>query len=153
MVSEMEITYSLAEIPGICPDFWAQVSRCNIITFTGNMGAGKTTLIRELCAYLGTDVPASSPTFSLINEYGFVDGNGNMKRIYHIDLYRLSGVQEALDAGIEDCLAGALADGDFVFLEWPEKAAGIVGPVRVEVAIRTVDAATRHLTISKYGIS
>ncbi len=146
----MEFTYCLTDIPQLCPAIWEGVKDFNIITFSGEMGAGKTTLIRELCTFLGTDVPASSPTFSVINEYGFIDSERKERRIYHIDLYRLSGVQEALDAGIEDCIANARADGDYVFLEWPEKARSLVGPVRAEASIDTVDAVTRLLTISKY---
>ena len=63
------------------------------------MGAGKTTLVNAICKELGVEENVTSPTYALIQEYHF---NSNI--IYHIDLYRVKSIEEAIDAGIEDCL-------------------------------------------------
>lgn len=82
------------------------------------MGAGKTTFITALCHYLAVEDAVSSPTFSLINEYTFQQ-NGNAKKIYHMDWYRLKDEDEAIDAGVEDTL---LCKDSYSIVEWPEKA-------------------------------
>ena len=102
------------------------------------MGAGKTTFIHTLCDLRGVTDVVGSPTFSIINEYLFPGG-----MIYHIDLYRLKDEEEALRAGVEDCLYS-----DHVCLvEWPEKAPGIFPPGTVHAFIEVIDSDSRHLTI------
>jgi tRNA threonylcarbamoyladenosine biosynthesis protein TsaE len=76
------------------------------------MGAGKTTFVHAVCNLLGVKGAVSSPTFSIINEYTSAEG----KTIYHLDLYRLKNVQEAIGAGVEDCLYS----GNLCLVEWPE---------------------------------
>lgn len=83
----------------------------NICVLKGEMGAGKTALVKALVKALGLPVAVSSPTFSLVNEY-ISDAN----TVYHIDLYRLDNMEEALEMGIEDYLHS----GKWVFIEWPE---------------------------------
>ena len=84
---------------------------CRIFIFTGQLGAGKTALIREMCRVLGCHEDVTSPTFSIINEYK--TGRGTL---YHMDLYRLNRVAEALDIGMEDYILS----GYYCFIEWPE---------------------------------
>ncbi|MBK8389576.1 MAG: tRNA (adenosine(37)-N6)-threonylcarbamoyltransferase complex ATPase subunit type 1 TsaE [Saprospiraceae bacterium] len=83
----------------------------SVLTFYGDLGAGKTTLIKAMTKTLGID-EANSPTFSLINEY--LDKNG--AKVYHMDLYRLESKEEAMDIGIEDYLFS----GNLVMIEWPQ---------------------------------
>ncbi|MEM6723375.1 MAG: tRNA (adenosine(37)-N6)-threonylcarbamoyltransferase complex ATPase subunit type 1 TsaE, partial [Bacteroidota bacterium] len=78
--------------------------------FYGDLGAGKTTLIQRICQQLNSTDNVSSPTFSLVNEYDYPDG-----MIFHMDLYRLNSIEEALDIGIE----GYLDSGHYCFIEWP----------------------------------
>lgn len=92
---------------------WAGATR--IITFSGGLGAGKTTLIHTLCKALGVKDAVSSPTFALINEYRTALG----VPVLHMDWYRLRDAEEAVDAGMEDALRNADA---YCFIEWPEKA-------------------------------
>lgn len=80
--------------------------------FYGEMGAGKTTLIKALARQWGVRETMSSPTFSLVNEYASPSGP-----VYHLDLYRLKDEREALDIGIEDYFSS----GSFCLVEWPEK--------------------------------
>ena len=88
-----------------------------VAAFRGAMGAGKTTLIKALCAELGVADMVTSPTFAIINEYR--DGRG--EPVYHFDCYRLRSAAEALDIGIDDYLSS----GSLCLIEWP----GIVEPL------------------------
>lgn len=83
-----------------------------IFALYGEMGVGKTTLVKSFCKALGVKEEAVSPTFSLVNEYA------GTQKIYHFDLYRLKSPEELLDIGFEEYLA----DGAFCFIEWPELA-------------------------------
>jgi tRNA threonylcarbamoyladenosine biosynthesis protein TsaE len=84
-----------------------------VVLLIGEMGAGKTTLVKSVCRALGVTDEVSSPTFALVNEY--LDGKGNA--VYHFDLYRLESEEEALDFGVDEYLdSGALC-----LVEWPEK--------------------------------
>lgn len=82
-----------------------------IFLFYAPMGAGKTTLIKELCAQLGSEDSFSSPTYSIINEYQCPSG-----KIFHFDLYRLKSQDELFDLGVEELLDGK----QYCFFEWPE---------------------------------
>jgi len=84
-----------------------------LILVDGQMGAGKTTLISELCKQLGIDDEPSSPTYSIVNEY-YSELYGS---IYHIDCYRFESDEEAYDIGIEEYLDGS----GYCFVEWSEK--------------------------------
>jgi len=77
----------------------------------GDLGAGKTTLVKEIAKQLGTKDETSSPTYSLVNEYKTEKGN-----LYHIDLYRINDTHEAIDMGIEEYIDGEY----FCFVEWPQ---------------------------------
>lgn len=81
--------------------------------FVGEMGAGKTTLIKALCRALGVVNMVQSPTFSIVNEYTTHEG----KSVYHFDCYRLRNEAEALDIGIEEYFDS----GNYCFIEWPER--------------------------------
>jgi tRNA threonylcarbamoyladenosine biosynthesis protein TsaE len=86
------------------------------IMLYGDMGAGKTTFTKAFCKHLGVENTTSSPTFSLINEYSYKNTEGGYSTIYHMDLYRLRKIEEALDIGIEDYLD----DGNYCLIEWAE---------------------------------
>lgn len=85
--------------------------------FRGEIGAGKTTMIKALCKQLGSQEFVTSPTYSIINEYTYLRKNTQLTAsIYHMDLYRLNSGEEALQIGIEDYLYGP----DYCFIEWPD---------------------------------
>ena len=79
----------------------------------GEMGAGKTTLITEVCRHLGVTVDTSSPTFAIVNEYPTPE-----ERIFHLDLYRLENAAELADMGFENYMDGT----EYTFIEWPQLA-------------------------------
>jgi tRNA threonylcarbamoyladenosine biosynthesis protein TsaE len=113
----MEFYVSFERLNDFAAEFWTLVKETKVFAFHGGMGAGKTTIIEALCKRKGVCDVMGSPTFSIINEYGYSE-NGQEKLIYHIDLYRLRDEQEIIQAGVEDCIYS----GNICFIEWPEKA-------------------------------
>jgi tRNA threonylcarbamoyladenosine biosynthesis protein TsaE len=100
------------ELQEIAQSFLAQFPEPGVFILDGEMGAGKTTFIRAICAQLGIS-DASSPTFSLVNEYLTKSG----MKVFHFDLYRIKSLEEALDFGFEEYIDQKA----YVFIEWPEK--------------------------------
>jgi tRNA threonylcarbamoyladenosine biosynthesis protein TsaE len=113
------------------------------IAFHGPMGAGKTTLIRHLCHALGVSDRVNSPTFSLVNEYHGRDGIV----VHHIDLYRLSGEEEAVHAGIGE----VLESGGNCFVEWPERAPGILPPGTRHLFLEALPDGRRRVRLTDAG--
>jgi tRNA threonylcarbamoyladenosine biosynthesis protein TsaE len=95
--------------------------------FYGEMGVGKTTLIKEFCKQLGVIDETSSPTFSIINEYH----TENLKLVYHCDLYRLKNTNEIIDTGLPDLIRS----NNHLFIEWPEKCEAILPNENVQIII------------------
>lgn len=87
----------------------------------GDLGAGKTTFTKALCAALGVKETVSSPTFALINEYEGNYDNQNAKIIYHCDFYRINNPNEVLELGIEEYFEKAEENGNYCFIEWASK--------------------------------
>ncbi|MDB4028476.1 tRNA (adenosine(37)-N6)-threonylcarbamoyltransferase complex ATPase subunit type 1 TsaE [Flavobacteriaceae bacterium] len=106
----MEITFSIDEITAVASKLMEQISSKTIL-FYGDMGVGKTTIIKELAKIIGVTENLSSPTFSIVNEY-----QAKECLLYHFDCYRLTNQDEALDIGIEDYLNS----GHYTFIEWPQ---------------------------------
>jgi tRNA threonylcarbamoyladenosine biosynthesis protein TsaE len=116
----MEITFSLDEIKTVASKLISHFSEKTIL-FYGDMGVGKTTLIKELAGELGVTDTLSSPTFSIVNEY---QAKNNL--LYHFDCYRLGSEQEAFDIGIEDYLNA----GHYAFIEWPQNIGGFLSTIK-----------------------
>jgi tRNA threonylcarbamoyladenosine biosynthesis protein TsaE len=112
--------------------------------FEGEMGAGKTTFIKEVAKVLGVTELVSSPTFSLVNEYR---GIGNQP-IYHFDLYRLNNLDEARDIGLVDYYYS----GKFCLVEWPQQAAELLPDSYLKIGIDIVDAETRRISFKRIAI-
>ena len=123
----MDINYRLIDLPQVAAELIHKASS-KIMLFYGEMGVGKTTLIKELCKLLGTEDVISSPTFSLVNEYHTI----NQRIIYHFDFYRIKNEEEAYNIGVEDYFYS----NAFCFIEWPENIQNLV----------PLNATTIHLT-------
>lgn len=134
----MHLQSTLNTIRQTARRFWELVDGRKVIAFYGDMGAGKTTLIHALCDEKGVTSTVGSPTFSIINEYRYPGG-----RLYHIDLYRLKDEEEAVRAGVEDCLYS----GDICLVEWPGRAEAILPDDTARVEILVVDKDTRNIKI------
>ena len=134
----MELTIRLNDIRKTAESFWNAVGDAKVLAFHGEMGSGKTTFIHALCEVKQVSSTIGSPTFSIINEYIFPGGT-----IFHIDLYRLKDEDEAIRAGVEDCLYS----GNICLVEWPEKAPGIFPENTVNVYLDFIDSQTRRLRL------
>jgi tRNA threonylcarbamoyladenosine biosynthesis protein TsaE len=132
----MEWLFTIKTMPEVAEEFWAHFGDQKIFAIHGKMGVGKTRFIQALCGAKKVSSTARSPSFSIINEYQFADG-----KIFHLDLYRLKGEEEAVRAGVEDCLYS----GEICLVEWPEIARGIFPPETVDVYISEVNAETRKI--------
>lgn len=136
---ELIIT-SLDEIPKVVEKLLIYAEGRKKMTFSGEVGAGKTTFIKAFCEYFKVKEHVTSPTFSLINEYAYQDSDSQQEKyIYHIDLYRLNRPEEALDIGIEDYLF----DDNYCLIEWPELINELLPTDRVIIQIEIIDDFTR----------
>ena len=104
---------SLDELPHAAAAVINALEGRSVVVFRGEMGAGKTTLIREIVARLGADDTVTSPTFAIVNQYTTREG----KNIYHFDFYRINRLEEAYDFGYEEYFYS----GNLCLVEWPEK--------------------------------
>lgn len=111
-----------------------------ILAFYGQMGSGKTTIIKAVCNVLGADDIVSSPTFTLVNEYKTRKGDF----LYHIDFYRIKKPEEVFDFGIEEYFSS----GCYCFLEWPELINEILPPEAVRIKITVGSNEERILDIT-----
>lgn len=115
-----------------------QSSSTKVVAFYGKMGAGKTSLIKELCSELGTKDIVNSPTFSIVNIY-----DTESEKIYHFDCYRLNSITEALDLGIEDYFYS----NHYCFIEWPENIETILPNDIIKITIEHSIDNTRKVTV------
>ena len=138
----MDMIYRLDNLPQTADALRKIAESTRVIAFHGNMGSGKTTLIHAMCDSRKVKDVVGSPTFAIINEYIFLENN-TTKKIFHIDLYRLKDEQEAVHAGVEDCLYS----DHICLVEWPEKIPSLLPDDTLHVVIEPVGAETRKLRI------
>lgn len=109
---------------------------------TGDLGAGKTTLVKALCTVLGVKEQVSSPSFSIVNEYHTYDGSsGTEHPVYHMDLYRLKNLEEAFDIGITEYLESPY----YCFIEWPELINPLLGAEVFRIRLEIIGDSARKI--------
>ena len=134
----MQQNYTLKELPIIAQKI-IKNAKSKVLLFNGEMGAGKTTLIKEITKQLGVEDIASSPTFSLVNEYQTSKG----ETIYHFDFYRINSEEEAYDIGIEDYFHS----NAWCFIEWGEKVQNLLPLEIVNINIQVLNENQRTIDI------
>jgi len=134
----------IKELMAVVPVLLEQANSRKKWCFYGEVGAGKTTLIKEICAYLGVQESVTSPTYSLINEYLYTEKETKLDAyIYHLDLYRLNSLEEALDIGIEDYLDSS----HYCFMEWPELIEPILPEEVLKISLEIVEDSMRKIVL------
>jgi len=123
----MVLNYSLSELTDVALEV-IKNSKNKVLLFYGEMGVGKTTLIKEIVKQLGVNDNVSSPTFSLVNEYHSTNGS----KIFHFDFYRINKEEEALDMGIEEYFYSK----NWCLVEWPNKVENLVPLNAVNITIK-----------------
>jgi tRNA threonylcarbamoyladenosine biosynthesis protein TsaE len=108
--------------------------------FVGEMGAGKTTLIKATCKLLGVKGELSSPTFAIVNEYLTI----NEKRVYHFDFYRIENDKEIIQLGVEEYFDS----GDYCFIEWPDRVIDFLPEDYLKISVNLVDDNHRVLSLN-----
>lgn len=135
----LDLNYtSLSDLPQVAQHICSYYPTQKIVCFIGEMGSGKTTLIKEICRVLGVTENSSSPTYSIVNEY--IDGKGNT--IYHFDLFRIKNSNELFDIGFDDYLFS----GNLCLIEWPQIATQYIDEF-LEISIDKIDDATRKISL------
>lgn len=114
----------------------------DVISLTGDLGAGKTTFVQGAARGLGVGEPVVSPTFVLVREY-----RGEVP-VYHLDVYRLDRLQEVIDLGFEDLLDPS----GVIFVEWGDAIEALLPDEHLRVELRTDDGDARRLSFSGRGV-
>ncbi len=128
-----------ARLMRVAEEILATCENDRIFAFYGDLGAGKTALIKRMCSLLGVEEAVSSPTFNLVNVY---DGAG--EDIYHFDFYRIKDEKEALGIGAEEYFDS----GAYCFIEWPERIPELLPEDAVRIQIEIVDSSCRDIILS-----
>ena len=136
----MKRSFKLDEIHDVAKEL-PNKAPSKVLCLYGDMGVGKTTLVKALVAELGAADTANSPTFGLVNEYS--DNNG-VPLAYHFDFYRLNDEMEALDMGFEDYLNSDA----WLFIEWPDKIASLLPEDAVGVFLHFIEESTRSIELN-----
>ena len=133
-----DINYSIEEIDKTAKIVLSLNPSTKIFIFNGEMGSGKTTIIKAIIKELGYEGTVSSPTFSLINEYF------NDDKIYHFDFYRIKSRNELLDIGIDEYISR----NDWCFIEWPNLIVDMLPDKHIELNIDVISSDIRKLRIN-----
>ncbi len=128
---------TLNDIEAAATKFMEQTINSRQFAFYGEMGAGKTTFIKQLCKLLKTTDVVTSPTFSLINEYHTETEN----LIFHFDFYRIKNIEEVFNIGYEDYFYS----NHYCFVEWPELVEDLLPDTMLRVKIRVMENGSREI--------
>lgn len=136
------INKDLKDLPEIAKTIISFAGSLKIWLFYGEMGSGKTTLIKEICSLIKVNESVTSPTYSIVNEY--VSDSG--KKLYHFDFYRVRSEAEVLDIGYEEYFYS----DNSCFVEWPEKIPNLIPDIYLKVDIRMLQDSSRLIIVTKH---
>ena len=129
------------ELPLIAEKLFDFAEQVKVWLFVGDLGAGKTTLIKQLCKNIGVTDAVSSPTFSIINEYLAED-----EKVYHFDFYRLTSAEEAANIGVSEYFDS----GNYCFIEWPQVVEQLLPEELLLISITGEKEGQRTFKVTKY---
>ncbi len=133
---------TIEDLKEVTAEIISKLNDFRIFCFDGDLGAGKTTLIKSLGIAIGIKDDISSPTFSIVNEYRDRDSFP----VYHFDFYRLKDEEEAFDIGIEEYLYS----NNICLIEWANMFPGLIPPKHLEINIKLVDEKYREITLIEH---
>jgi len=133
----------IARLPEIASQVIGLAGESKVWIFEGELGAGKTTLIKELCEQLEVVDNVNSPTFSIVNEYETTNG----ETIYHFDFYRIKSEVEAVDIGVDEYFYS----GNYCFIEWPSKIPSLLPEEYLKITLILVSGNQRKILLERYG--
>ena len=128
--------YDLNQIDAIAESLVA-VFEHKIILLKGDLGAGKTTLVKAIVKQLGSNEEVSSPTFGIVNEISVANASA-----FHLDLYRIENSEELQEFGFEEYLHS----GDYCFIEWPEIAMTLITQPHHTITLKHINESTRNIS-------
>lgn len=134
---------SLQDVPLVAGRLLPLMEQYPVVAFYGELGAGKTTLIAEICQQLGVTGAITSPSFAIVNEYLTQSG----RTIYHFDFYRIKDITEAYDIGYEEYFFS----GNICLIEWPERIDQLLPEELLQVFIQVNPDGTRSVTVQTAG--
>jgi tRNA threonylcarbamoyladenosine biosynthesis protein TsaE len=134
--------YGTDELPLVATKLSEFVSSYHLFTFEGDLGAGKTTLVKAICEILGVRDKVASPTYALVNQYQASKESRNFA-VFHIDLYRLESAEEAYHAGVEEILQ----TNDLCLVEWPQRLPELLEGRRIEVKLHATASGLRRIQV------
>ncbi|MCL1850286.1 MAG: tRNA (adenosine(37)-N6)-threonylcarbamoyltransferase complex ATPase subunit type 1 TsaE [Bacteroidetes bacterium] len=137
-MNTQETTATLNQLDELAKTILSTYPNRRIFSLNGEMGAGKTTLIKALCKCLGIQNIPSSPTFAIVNEYWTPQN----EPVYHFDFYRIEKPEEAIAIGLFEYLES----GHYCFMEWTENIETILDEEPVKIKIERIDDLTRKFT-------
>lgn len=131
--------YGIDEVDAVARELVGLLDEKTVMTFSGSLGAGKTTLIQAIARQLGVQGPVQSPTFAYVHSYRIPGGE-----LHHFDLYRLSSAQEFIEAGFHEYL---YQPSTRVFIEWPAIIEPLLTRGYCAVELEYVDREKRHIKV------
>lgn len=139
MNNKKQIQYTLDKITDATDSLYELLDTCSVFTFTGDLGAGKTTLVRALLRRCGVVDLISSPTFTYVSVYTNAVG----QKFYHFDLYRIKSIHEFFELGLQEFL---YKPNSYAFIEWPEIILPLINKRACYITIEYADLNKRILT-------
>ena len=143
-MKKFERTVCVSSCEADTENFGAEVARAcprgSVILLDGDLGAGKTVFSRGFARALGIDEPVSSPTYTIVQEYDLPERG----RLYHLDLYRISGVQAALAFGVDEFLNDP---SSYALVEWPERISGIIPGNAIKIRLKHTGESQREISV------
>ncbi|MCQ2200121.1 MAG: tRNA (adenosine(37)-N6)-threonylcarbamoyltransferase complex ATPase subunit type 1 TsaE [Paludibacteraceae bacterium] len=134
----MKKQFDISEIDSVAKEVITALGDYKLVRMIGEMGAGKTTLIKSICKQLGVEEEVNSPTFAIVNEY-----KGSVADVFHFDFYRVNTLQEAIDLGLDEYLYS----DHYVFMEWPQLVDEYLPDEVATITIKEIENGLREVEV------
>lgn len=134
----MKIQFDIDQIDSVSKEVLSSLGEYRLVRMIGEMGAGKTTLIKAICKQLGVEEEVNSPTFAIVNEY-----KGSVSDVFHFDFYRVNTLQEAIELGLDEYLYS----DHYVFMEWPQLVDEYLPEEVATITIKEIENGKREVEV------